>query len=443
MDKIRLTPKYKRWIVLGLAMVVLAGVLLFLDNQVWPRVLVIIEQTSQLVVGADHDMTWPDKMAAMGEMAMPVVMEKASEQAAVMVTPVRQQLIGVKTAVVGKQQLETVIRAVGKVDYDEQRIAHVNLRISGWIEDLFVDYTGQLVRKRQPLFTLYSPDLVAAQDEYLLALRAEEQVQDSPLPEVREQAAQMVQAARDRLRLWTITDQQITELARRGTAQTYLTIFSPIAGHVIDKQVFKGMFVEPQTKMYVIADLSAVWVHAEIYEYEVPFVRVGQSATLTLDAYPGESFHGQVTYIYPYMNKEARTLKVRLEFPNPGLRLKPEMYGAVVIRVDRGRKLAVPDQAVLDSGIRKIVFVAKGKGLFEPRQVTLGPKVGSYYEVIEGLVEGERIVTSGTFLLDSESKLMASTSMMGALGMGGIRMEQAQMGKMEMPGMKMEMNADD
>lgn len=443
MDKIRLTPKYKRWIVLGLAMVVLAGVLLFLDNQVWPRVLVIIEQTSQLVVGADHDMTWPDKMAAMGEMAMPVVMEKASEQAAVMVTPVRQQLIGVKTAVVGKQQLETAIRAVGKVDYDEQRIAHVNLRISGWVEDLFVDYTGQLVRKRQPLFTLYSPDLVAAQDEYLLALRAEEQVQDSPLPEVREQAAQMVQAARDRLRLWTITDQQITELARRGTAQTYLTIFSPIAGHVIDKQVFKGMFVEPQTKVYAIADLSAVWVHAEIYEYEVPFVRVGQSATLTLDAYPGESFHGQVTYIYPYMNKEARTLKVRLEFPNPGLRLKPEMYGTVVIRVDRGRKLAVPDQAVLDSGIRKIVFVAKGKGLFEPRQVTLGPKVGSYYEVIEGLVEGERIVTSGTFLLDSESKLMASTSMMGALGMGGIRMEQAQMGKMEMPGMKMEMNADD
>ena len=443
MDKIRLTPKYKRWIVLGLAMVVLAGVLLFLDNQVWPRVLVIIEQTSQLVVRADHDMTWPDTMAAMGEMAMPVVMEKASEQAAVMVTPVRQQLIGVKTAVVGKQQLETAIRAVGKVDYDEQRIAHVNLRISGWVEDLFVDYTGQLVRKRQPLFTLYSPDLVAAQDEYLLALRAEEQVQDSPLPEVREQAAQMVQAARDRLRLWTITDQQITELARRGTAQTYLTIFSPIAGHVIDKQVFKGMFVEPQTKVYAIADLSAVWVHAEIYEYEVPFVRVGQSATLTLDAYPGESFHGQVTYIYPYMNKEARTLKVRLEFPNPGLRLKPDMYGTVVIRVDRGRKLAVPDQAVLDSGIRKIVFVAKGKGLFEPRQVTLGPKVGPYYEVIEGLVEGERIVTSGTFLLDSESKLMASTSMMGALGMGGIRMEQAQMGKMEMPGMKMEMNADD
>ena len=443
MDKIRLTPKYKRWIVLGLAMVVLAGVLLFLDNQVWPRVLVIIEQTSQRVVRADHDMAWPDKMAAMGEMAMPVVTEKASEQAAVMVTPVRQQLIGVKTAVVGKQQLETAIRAVGKVDYDEQRIAHVNLRISGWVEDLFVDYTGQLVRKRQPLFTLYSPDLVAAQDEYLLALRAEEQVRGSPLPEVREQAAQMVQAARDRLRLWTITDQQITELARRGTAQTYLTIFSPIAGHVIDKQVFKGMFVEPQTKVYVIADLSAVWVHAEIYEYEVPFVRVGQSATLTLDAYPGESFHGQVTYIYPYMNKEARTLKVRLEFPNPGLRLKPDMYGTVVIRVDRGRKLAVPDQAVLDSGIRKIVFVAKGKGLFEPRQVTLGPKVGPYYEVIEGLVEGERIVTSGTFLLDSESKLMASTSMMGALGMGGIKMEQAQMGKMEMPGMKMEMNADD
>jgi len=443
MNKTRLIPKQKAWFVIGLGIVLLVGTVLFLNRQVWQPLFVIPEKTSKSDAQPERGTKSMDKMPPMEGMLMSERRDMGPAQAYAKVTPVRQQLIGVKTAVVGKQQLETAIRAVGKVDYDEQRIAHVNLRISGWVEDLFVGYTGQLVRKRQPLFTLYSPDLVAAQDEYLLALRAEEQVRDSPLPEVREQAAQMVQAARDRLRLWTITDQQITELARRGTAQTYLTIFSPIAGHVIDKQVFKGMFVEPQTKVYVIADLSAVWVHAEIYEYEVPFVRVGQSATLTLDAYPGESFHGRVTYIYPYMNKEARTVKVRLEFLNPGSRLKPDMYGTVVIRVDRGRKLAVPDQAVLDSGIRKIVFVAKGKGLFEPRQVTLGPKVGPYYEVIEGLVEGDRIVTSGTFLLDSESKLMASTSMMGALGMGGIKMEQAEMGKMEMPGMGMEMNADD
>ena len=443
MRRIHLTAKQKAGIVTVFAMALLAAGVAVLAPQLWTQFSDIVQTPSQpegrpqpALKSMGHIKT--DKREAMapgtrGDMG----------QAAARIAPGRQQLIGVKTAEVTRQPLETVIRAVGRVDYDEQRVAHVNLRISGWVEDLFVDYTGQQVRKGQPLFAVYSPDLVAAQDEYLLALRAQEQVQASPLPEVREQAAQMVQAAHDRLRLWTITDQQITDLAQRGKAQTSLTIFSPIAGYVIDKQVFKGMFVAPETTVYVIADLSAIWVHAEIYEYEVPFVRVGQHAALTLDAYPGERFQGQVRYIYPYLNKEARTVKVRLELSNPTLRLKPDMYGTVQIRVSRGSRLAVPDQAVLDSGIRKIVFVAKGKGVFEPRQVTLGPKVGPYYEVIEGLAEGERIVTSGTFLLDSESKLMAATNMMGALGMGGIKMEQAQMGEMEMPGMEMEMKADD
>jgi len=324
------------------------------------------------------------------------------------------------------------------VDYDEQRIAHVNLRISGWVEELFVDYTGELVRKGQPLFTLYSQELVTTQEEYLLALSMEDQLQDSPLPEVREQATQMVETAHDRLRLWTFTDDQIRELARRGKPQTYVTIFSPFAGYVIDKKVFKGMYVEPRMTVYSIADLSTVWVQAEIFEYEMPFVRTNQQATLTLDAYPGESFHGQVSYVYPYLNKEARTIKVRLEFPNPTLRLKPDMYGTVWIQVKRGHKLAVPDQAVLDSGMRQVVFVVRGEGVFEPRKITVGPKVGPFYEVVEGLVEGERIVTSGTFLLDSESQLMASTNMMGALGMGGIKMEQAQMGEMDMGSMDMD-----
>ena len=358
-------------------------------------------------------------------------------QAYAMVGPFKQQLIGVKTTVVEKRPLETVVRAVGRVDYDEQRIAHVNLRVSGWIEDLFVDYTGQRVRKGQPLFTLYSPDLVATQDEYLLALRAQDKVKDSPIPEVRQQAEQMVEAARDRLRLWTLTDEQLNELARRGKAQTYVTIRSPIAGHVIDKKVFKGTFVEPEMRLYTIADLATVWINAEIYEYEVPFVQMGQLATVTFSSYPGELFHGRVSYIYPYLNKEARTVKVRLELPNPGALLKPDMYGDVLISVNRGTNLAIPEQAVLDSGTRTLVFVVRGEGLFEPRAVKLGPKIGSYYEVREGVTEGDRVVTSGNFLIDSESKLMAATNMMGALGMGGIRMEQAQMGKMDMGSMEM------
>ena len=443
MHAMKRTKKPIGWIALGLGVMILAGGVHFLNRQAPHQPQLLTEKTSQPDAELEQGMKSMDNTASMEGMAMSARTEKGPAQAYAMVTPARQQLIGVKTAVVGKQQLETAIRAVGRVDYDEQRIAHVNLRISGWVEDLFVDYTGQPVSKGQPLFTLYSQELVTAQEEYLLALRTQDEVRGSPLPDVRQQATQMVEAARDRLRLWTLTDDQIIELAHRGKPQTYVTIFSPIGGHVVDKKVFKGMFVEPRMTVYSIADLSTIWVLAEIFEYEVPFVRVGQSAILRLVAYPGESLHGRITYIYPYLNKEARTVKVRLEFPNPTLRLKPDMYGTVRIRVDRGSRLAVPDQAVLDSGIRKIVFVAKGKGLFEPRQVTLGPKVGPYYEVIEGLTEGERIVTSGTFLLDSESKLMASTNMMGALGMGGIKMEQAEMGKMEMPGMETEMNADD
>lgn len=355
-------------------------------------------------------------------------------QAYAMVAPLKQQLIGVKTMVVEKRPMETVVRAVGRVDYDEQRIAHVNLRISGWIEALFVDYTGQVVRKGQPLFTLYSPDLVTTQDEYLLALRARDKVTDSPIREVHQQADQMVEAAHDRLRLWTLTDEQINDLAKRGKAQTYVTIYSPIKGYVIDKTVFKGMFVQPDMRLYTIADLSMVWVNAEIYEYEVSFVRVGQMATVTFASYPGEQFHGRVSYIYPYVNKEARTVKVRVALPNPDLRIKPDMYGDVLVKVDLGSKVAIPEQAVLDSGTRTLVFVVRGEGLFEPRKVKLGPRIGSFYEVQEGVTEGDRVVTSGNFLIDSESKLMAATNMMGALGMGGIKMEQAQMGKMDMGG---------
>ncbi len=365
-------------------------------------------------------------------MPAPPEPETGPAQAYAMVSPVKQQLIGVKTTVVERRALETTVRAVARVTYDEQRIAQVNLRVSGWVEELFVDFTGQLVQKGQPLLTLYSPDLVATQEEYLLALRARDEVRDSPLKEVRGQADELVSAARDRLHLWTLTDHQIEEVARRAKAQTYLTIAAPATGYVIEKPVFKGMFVQPDVRLYSIADLRRVWMNVEIYEFEVPFVLVGQAASATFAAYPGEKFHGRVAYIYPYVNPNARTVKVRLEVPNPKLLLKPDMYGTAEILVDRGMQLALPETAVMDSGIRKLVYVQRGEGLFEPREVILGPKVGPYYEAREGLQAGERVVTSGNFLIDSESKLMATTNMMGSLGMGGIKMEQARMGDMEM-----------
>lgn len=420
--------KRTRWILIGLGILILIGGLVLLTEPNRKEHL-STKDSSKPGGQAQHE-TLGDKAADASDTT-------EGAQAFAMVSRVRQQLIGVTTAVLERRPLETRVRAVGRIAYNEERITHVNLRISGWVEDLFVDYTGQVVRKGQPLFTLYSPDLVATQDEFLLALKARHKVKDSPLPEVNEQTEQVVEASRDRLRLWTLTDRQIEEIARRGKAKTYLTIYSPATGYVIDKKVFKGMFVQPETRLYSIADLSVVWMNAEVYEYETPFVQVDQLATTTLAAYPGEQFHGRVSYIYPYMNQEARTIKVRVEMPNPALRLKPDMYGTVELTINRGIRLAVPEAAVLDSGTRQLVFLVRGEGLFEPRTVKLGPKIGGYYEIQEGLEAGDKVVTSGNFLIDSESKLMAATNMMGSLGMGGIKMEQAQMGQMEMGGMPM------
>ena len=376
-------------------------------------------------------------MPGMAMKPMPDHPDAPSARVSPIVSSHKQQMIGVETALVKKHRLSTTVRATGRVTYNEQRIAHVNLRISGWIEDLYVDFTGKPVQKGQALFTLYSPELVATQDEYLLALQSLEDVRDSPLPDAHHQAQQVLEAAKDRLRLWTFTDEQIEDLEVQGIPTNSVPIFSPISGHVIDKTAFQGMFVRPDMTMYTIANLSTIWVQADVYEYELPFLQVGQSARFTLQAFPGESFSGRVTYIYPYLNKASRTVQVRLEFSNPQVRLKPDMYGTVLIQVDRGPSLAIPDQAVLDSGRRHVVFVAREKGMFEPREVTLGPKVGSFFEVTQGLMEGERIVTSGTFLLDSESRLMSTSNMMGALGMGGVKMEKAQMGEMTMGSMEM------
>ena len=408
------------WVAIAVGMILIVGGGLWMNKKLSPQ-----DQPALLEISPPAQQT----------MSGPTEMESA--HASPVVSPLRQQMIGIQTALVKKRPLSTTVRAVSRVTYNEQRIAHVNLRISGWIEDLYVDFAGKLVQQGQPLFTLYSPELVATQEEYLLALQAFDDMQLSPLAHVHHQAQQILDAARDRLRLWTFTDAQIEELEFRETPIRSVTIYSPMKGYVIDKTAFQGMFVKPEMTMYTIADLSRIWVQAEIYEYELPFIQVGQSATLTLEAFPGETFSGRVTYVYPYLNKEARTVQVRLEFPNPHIRLKPDMYGTTVIEIDRGSHLAVPDQAVLDSGLRQIVYVAQEQGMFEPREVTLGVKVGSFFEVTQGLEEGERIVTSGTFLLDSESRLMSTSNMMGALGMGGVKMEKAQMGEMTMGSMEM------
>src|SRR5438094_10404198 len=353
-----------------------------------------------------------------------------------------RQLIGVRTAPVSYAPLAQEIRAVGTVEYDERKLTKVNLRVSGWIEQVFINAIGQSVRAGQPMLTLYSPDLLATQDEYLLALKAQAQLEDSPLAEARQDAAALVASARERLRLWNLNDEQIAAIERRGKAERVLPVYAPSSGIVLKRQALPGNYVEPGTTLYELADLSTVWIHGDIYESEITSVRLDQTAEVTFEAYPSETFRGKVAYIYPYLNEATRTVRVRMEFPNLHLKLKPGMYGNVVLGVDAGRRLIVPKEAVLDSGLRQLVFLDLGQGVYQPYPVKLGRRSQEYVEVLEGVKEGDRVVTSANFLLDAESKLASAggmQAMMGQIGMADWQMRGAHEAKMEgMPGMKSE-----
>jgi Cu(I)/Ag(I) efflux system membrane fusion protein len=351
----------------------------------------------------------------------------------VMVSPEKQQLMGVRIATVERRPMVRTVRTVGSITYDETKVTHVHSKIEGWIDKLYVNYTGKLVEKGQPLFTIYSPDLLATQQEYLLALKAKERLSTSSIPEVKSGAESLVEASKRRLALWDISEKQIRELQEKGEAQRTLALYAPHSGFVIKKEAFQGMRIMPDKELYTIADLSTVWVNVDIYESDIPFVRPGQRAAVTLSYDPGTTFNGKVSYSYPYVDEKTRTAKVRLELPNPGFRLKPDMYVNAEIKIDGGRQLAIPEEAVLDSGMRKIVFIDKGHGHFEPKEVKLGARMDGFYQVLSGLNEGERVASSSAFLLDSESRLAEA---MGAMtGMPGMSME-GMAGMQGMEGMK-------
>lgn len=322
----------------------------------------------------------------------------------VQISPERQQLIGVKFGTVEMKTLEKVIRTVGRVEFDEKRIVTVSPKIGGWIEELYVDFTGRSVRQGEPLLTIYSPELVSTQEEYLLALRAQKDFGRSSFPEVAGSGKALAEAAKRRLKLWDISEDQIRALEESGQPQKTLTLHAPYSGVVLEKMAYKGMNVMPGMALFKIADLSVVWLIADIYEYELPFIRLGQQAAVRITSFPGETFRGKAVYIYPTLNGETRTAKVRFEFPNPYGKLKPEMYANVELKVYLGKKLAVPESAVIDTGARQVVIIDRGNGYFEPREVRVGSKVDDFYEVVSGLKAGERVVTSAAFLIDSESK---------------------------------------
>ncbi len=325
----------------------------------------------------------------------------------VSIDPVVIQNIGVRTAPAVKKELYRIIRTVGHLDYNEEKLYRVNIKFSGWIERLFVDETGQEVRRGQPMLEIYSPELVATQEEYLLAYNSAKRLSKSPFASIAEGGQTLLEATRRRLLYWDITEEQIKVLEETGMATKTMTLYSPFDGIVVSKHAEEGMYVKPGMDLYRMADLSSIWVYAHIYEYEVPWIREGQMAEMELPYIPGEIFQGRVDYIYPYLDQKTRDVKIRIVFQNPGLKLKPEMYANVRLKSELGRAVvAIPSEAVIHSGKRNVVFVAKGGGKFEPRDVVLGPEAeGGYYEVIQGVREGEEVVTSAQFLLDSESRL--------------------------------------
>lgn len=340
--------------------------------------------------------------------------EQATSMApgSVMISAEKQQLIGVRTAEVKRETLVRDVQTNGQVTADETKIAHVHVKISGFIEKVFVDSVGQLVKKGQPLFTIYSPDLVSTQEEYLIAKRGEKTLGNSPFAEVAQGSQSLLRSTRERLKLWDITDEQIRKLDESGEISRTLTFYSPISGFVTDRKAFPQTSVTPETELYTVSDYSTIWVNADVFEYEVPFVKLGQQAEVQLSYYPGKTWRGRVSFIYPTVDPATRTIKVRMEFPNADFQLKPQMFADVKLKIDYGNQIVVPQEAVLDSGKEQTVFVAHEGGSFEPRKITTGAKVGGKVMVLSGLKAGETVVTSGNFLIDSESRMKSAADSM-------------------------------
>src|SRR5436305_1531119 len=317
------------------------------------------------------------------------------------------RLAGVQTAVAERQSFHSATRAVGLVVPDETRVRHVQTRMSGWVEKLYVNATGQLVQAGQPLLSLYSPELLATQEEFLRAREASARFAGSSLPEVRRGGEDLVTAARRRLELLDVPASVITRLERTGTAQRVITLTAPASGYVIAKTVFEGHQVQPGMDLLTLADLSRVWIEADVYPFEASSVRLGQKAVVKLPYGTGAELTGRIAYVYPTLDPQSRTLKVRIEMPNPGLVLKPGMYVDVAPDLETGEGIVIPDSAVIDTGVRQVVFVEKGGG-FQPRDVRVGSRGDGKAVILSGVAAGERVAVRANFLLDSESRLRAA-----------------------------------
>lgn len=328
-------------------------------------------------------------------------------------SPERMQEIGVTTATAEMKAVSDELNVPGNVDIDEQKLAYVQTRFPGWIQNVFANATYQYVRKGQPLFTVYSPDLVSSEQEYLLARKNQaafsQGMKGHAMPGVAgQESGWLADAAQQRLEQFGVAPEEIAALEKNGKVEKNLTVYSPVSGYVTERNALPNAYVQPETKVYTIADLSTVWVYANVYQNDVARLRPGDAAKVTLDAYPGRTFGGRVDQVLPQVDATTRTVKVRLVLANPGLALKPGMYVNVEIAAKLGRQLVVPASAVLQSGARAIAFTDHGQGHLEPRTVTTGPQVDGSVVILSGLKAGDRVVTSANFLVDSEAQLQAA-----------------------------------
>jgi RND family efflux transporter MFP subunit len=326
----------------------------------------------------------------------------------VQLSPQRLQSIGVKFAEVTRQTIQDEIRVTGNVEVNEERLAYVQTRFPGWIQKVFANATYQYVRKGQPLFTIYSQDLVSTEQEFLLALNNRQALAQTQTGRAANEADWLLDAARQRLRQWNVPENEIARLEKTGEVQREITVNSPASGYVTERNALPNQFVQPETKLYTIADLSRIWVYAQVFQTDVGRLKTGNPGVVTVDAYPGREFRGRVQQILPQVDAATRTVRVRLVFENAGLLLKPGMYVNVALGVPLGTQLVIPASGVLQSGTRQIAFVDHGNGNLEPRQIDTGLRVGDNVVVLKGLHGGERIVSSATFLIDSEAQLQAA-----------------------------------
>ena len=332
----------------------------------------------------------------------------------VRIDPATIQNIGVTTEVVQLKRLTRDIRTVGRVGYDETKMRRIAPKIGGWIEAQYINFEGQVVQRGEPLLEIYSPELVATQEEYLVALRYRDRLKESTLPDAVAGGVDLVRSVEMRLRNWNVTDQQIKALRERGEISRTMVVYAPFSGIVVERNIPEGGFLQPGQTVYAIADIATVWVYANVYEYEAPWLRVGQEAEMALAYQPGATYRGKVAYVYPYLDKKTRTIEVRMQFGNtPDFDLKPDMWVNVTLHSEVAREgLAVPIQAVLRSGQRDTAIVALDGGRFEPREIQLGVQTGDEFEVLEGLAAGDRVVTSAQFLINSESNLQSAVRKM-------------------------------